>query len=475
LRRLTLLTFGVLAVGAARLVAHDIPADVLVHVFVKPEGARLDVIVRAPLAAMRDLEFPVHGQGFLNFPVPEGLLRDGARLWIADALEFYEGDSRLGAPVIVATRVSLPGDRPLASFEDAAAHVRGPPLPVTTEIPWNQTLIDVWLQYPIVSDQSRFSVRPLLARLGLRVVTVLRLQTPAGAVRAFEYVGDPGLVRLDPRWHQAAGRFIRLGFDHILDGIDHLLFLLCLVIPYRQWRPLVMIVTAFTIAHSITLIASAFNLAPDALWFPPLIEMLIAASIVYMALENIVLAATGSLAPGAVAAAATADRLTRRWMIAFAFGLVHGFGFSFALKQTLQFAGSHLLTSLFAFNVGIELGQLLVLVVAIPVLHLGFRRVVAEKLGTIILSALIAHTAWHWMTERYGALRGFDWTSTRGDWVRLSARAAALALALAGLIWVGRAWRGARGHHDSSARGHTPRSWWRVWRGGGAPRRSNRR
>ena len=107
-------------------------------------------------------------------------------------------------------------------------------------------------------------------------------------MRAFEFDGDPGLVRLDPRWHQAAWQFVKLGFFHILDGTDHLLFLFCLVIPFRRFRSLVAVVTAFTVAHSITLIASAYNLAPDALWFPPLIETLIAMSIVYMALENIV-------------------------------------------------------------------------------------------------------------------------------------------------------------------------------------------
>ena len=80
---------------------------------------------------------------------------------------------------------------------------------------------------------------------------------------------------------------------HILEGTDHLLFLLCLVIPFRRLRPLVVIVTSFTVAHSITLIASAFGFGPDALWFPPLIETLIAVSIVYMALENIVYAALG--------------------------------------------------------------------------------------------------------------------------------------------------------------------------------------
>ena len=80
---------------------------------------------------------------------------------------------------------------------------------------------------------------------------------------------------------------------------------------------------------------------------------------------------------------------------------MHGFGFSFALRETLQFAGSHLLTSLLSFNVGVELGQLLVLVVLVPALQLLFRYVVAERIGTIILSALVAHTAWHWTPERW--------------------------------------------------------------------------
>src|SRR6185295_10431194 len=216
--------------------------------------------------------------------------------------------------------------------------------------------------------------------------TVLHFVPPNGAERVFEYLGDPGLVRLDPRWHQAALRFVALGFQHILDGLDHLLFVFCLVIPFRRLRPLIAIVTAFTVAHSITLIASAQGMAPDALWFPPLIETLIALSIVYMAFENIV-----------------GPKIKRRWMIAFGFGLVHGFGFSFILRESLQFAGVHLLTSLLAFNVGVELGQIAVLLVAVPLLSLLFRYVVAERVGTILLSALIAHSAWHWMTERASA------------------------------------------------------------------------
>src|SRR5204863_519822 len=245
--------------------------------------------------------------------------------------------------------------------ESAVANVTGPPLPPDTAIYASQALFDVLLEYPIASDRSAFAIRPTLGRLGVRVVTVLRYQPPAGAERAFELVGDPGLVRLDPRWHQAAWRFVTLGFFHILDGTDHLLFLACLVIPFRRFRALVLIVPAFTIGHSITLIASAFTFAPGALWFPPLVETLIAVSILYMALENIV-----------------GSNVGRRWMITFGFGLVHGFGFSFALRQTLQFAGSHMLTSLLSFNLGVELGQLLVLLLMIPALDLLFRRVVAE-------------------------------------------------------------------------------------------------
>ena len=148
-------------------------------------------------------------------------------------------------------------------------------------------MLDALFEYPIQSELSDFSIDPTLARLGLRTRTALSFVLPDGAVRVFDYRGNPGLVRLDPRWHQAALRFVGLGFEHILDGVDHLLFLACLVIPFRRVRPLVAIVTSFTVAHSVTLIASAFDFAPDALWFPPLVETLIAVSILYMALENV--------------------------------------------------------------------------------------------------------------------------------------------------------------------------------------------
>jgi HupE/UreJ protein len=410
--------------GNVRLAAHDMPNDVVVQTFARPEGQRFRLLVRAPIAAMRDVRFPTSGENYLDLASAEPALRHAASLWLGDGIAVYENGTKLPTPHIAALRVSLPSDRSFSSYDSALAHATGPPLPEGTLLVWNQGLMDVLFEYAIRSDRSEFSIEPSLARLGLRVVTVLRFKMPDGGERAFELTGDPGLVRLDPRWHQAARRFVQLGFFHILDGIDHLLFLFCLVLPFRRIRPLVLIVTAFTIAHSATLIASAFGLAPDALWFPPLIETLIAASIVFMSLENIVIGAPGLPA------------LRHRWAIALAFGLVHGFGFSFGLRETLQFAGAHILTSLLAFNIGVEIGQILVLLALVPALNLAFRHVVAERVGIILLSAIVAHTAWHWMIERWNTLTKFDWPVADAVTMAIATRWLMFAVIVGGILWL---------------------------------------
>lgn len=405
---------------AAPAAAHDIAAEVKVQAYIKPEGQVLRLIVRTPLKALRDIEWPMNG-AYLDIARADPFLHDAAVMWLANSIEIYEDDRKLPAGEVKAALASLESDKSYVSYGDALAHVTGAKLPADVNLPAEQALVDALIEYPIRSAHAAFSIHPHVERLGLNTVTVLYFLPPAGPLRAFEYLGDAGLIRLDPRWHQAARRFTELGFLHILDGIDHLLFLLCLVIPFRQFKQLIIVVTAFTVAHSITLIASALGAAPGALWFPPLIETGIAVSIVYMALENIV----------------GVTNLQRRWMLTFAFGLVHGFGFSFVLHETLQFAGSHLLLSLVSFNVGVEIGQLVVLVVLIPALNLLFRFVVAERIGTILLSAFVAHTAWHWALERWEALRKFPlrWPSIDAATLAAALRWAMAAVALAALMW----------------------------------------
>jgi hypothetical protein len=383
--------FAILAMKP--LQAHEIPTDVIVRAYLKPEGNKLNLLVRVPLEAMRDIEFPKRGPGYLDIAAADRTLRDAAQIWIANDIELYEGEDRLADRRVAAVRVALPSDRSFRSFEEAFASVTSPPLPNDTQIVWTQALLDVLIEVPISSAESAFAIRPELARLGLRTVTMLKFLPPTGGTRAFEFSGNPGLVQLDPRWHQAFLRFVSLGMDHILKGYDHLLFVLCLIIPFRRIRPLIVLITSFTVAHSITLLSAAFGVAPGALWFPPFIEMLIAVSIVYMALENMV-----------------GTRWQRRWIFAFGFGLVHGFGFSFALSETLQFAGSHLLASLLAFNLGVELGQILVILLVVPMLNLVLRSPRSERIGIIILSALLAHSGWHWMSDRAVAFAAYELT-----------------------------------------------------------------
>lgn len=431
-------TFALLATTEAT--SHEIPTDVTVRAFVKPEGSRLILLVRVPLEAMRDMSVPTREQGYLDLATvrQDGVLEDAAILWIADYVEIYEDGALLSAPELVAARVSLPTDPSFGRYDDALAHTRGPPMADSAEIYWEQGVLDVLFHYPIESEDSAFAINPGLERLGIRVINVLRFISPDGVVRSFDFPGNPGRIPLDPNWAQVAWRFVELGFFHILEGTDHLLFLFCLVIPFRQFRSLVVVVTSFTIAHSITLIASAYGYAPDALWFPPLVETLIAISILYMAFENII---------GA--------NLRRRWIITFGFGLIHGFGFAFLLRETLQFAGSHLTASLLAFNIGVEVGQVLVLLLTIPLLNAFFRAGVPERVGTIYLSALITHSAWHWMAERAEQFRQFSWPALDASFLATLMRFSMLAILFAAIVWLSSVLKPAA---DSSADGEASAS-----------------
>jgi hypothetical protein len=398
--------------------AHDVPAEVVVRAFVRPEPGRLRLLVRVPLASMRDVQFPLRG-AYLDLAATRPLLRDLAALWIAGQVELFEDGAPLGAPAVVATRISLPSDPSFAGWESALAHVGAEDLADDVDLVLEQAMMDVLLEVPIAAADARFTIAPSWADLGVRTSTVLIFLPPGGGERLYRYDGDPGLVPLDPRWHQAALRFVASGFRHVLGGLDHLLFLLCLAVPMRRVAGLVPIVTAFTVAHSITLLAAATASTGQPLWFPSLVETLIAFSIVWMALENVV-----------------RTEMKRRWMVAFGFGLVHGFGFSFVLREELQFAGRHALAALLSFNVGVELGQLFALVLAVPVLTWLFRRA-PERILTIVLSVSVAHTAWHWMTERGSAFLSYPLRMPAPGAIRLddALRWGMVAVVAAGAAW----------------------------------------
>ncbi|MGD9879391.1 MAG: HupE/UreJ family protein [Reyranella sp.] len=173
--------------------------------------------------------------------------------------------------------------------------------------------------------------------------------------------------------------FIAMGAEHIVGGIDHLLFLVALLALSRGFWPTVTIVTAFTVAHSVTLSLAVLGLVDVP---SRIVEPLIAASIVWVALENV-------LAPSGAG---------RRWLVAALFGLVHGLGFASALSE-LGLPPAAMVRALIGFNVGVELGQLAFIVVVLPPLAWASR---PERLPRLpkILSIVVALVGAVWFVER---------------------------------------------------------------------------
>ena len=399
--------------------AHEFKLESLMDAFVKVDDQELHLVIRLPLHITRTVRFPVKGAeidlanaGPATQRVAEAVGHD-VMIW---------EDTRLLVPKSALGRLSLPSDRSFDSYQDAVAHVAQPPA-ADAGIYVDQGYVDAHVTYAIQSPHSRFTIRTTIAPELKDYLKLAVRYLPLGEQgRAMVITSRSGVVRLNPAWYQAASGFVGLGIGHILSGFDHLLFLFCLIIPFLRFRQVVGIVTAFTVAHSFTLLGSAYGLAPTGDWFPPFVETAIAASIVYMALENIV----------------GAD-LKRRWLVTGLFGLVHGFGFSYGLKENLQFAGTHLLVSLFSFNVGIEIGQVAVLAVMLPALALLRRYVLAGRIGVIILSALIAHTGWHWMIDRGDILWKTEWPRLDAASFAILARwVAGLLIAAAAVRFIGR-------------------------------------
>lgn len=232
-----------------------------------------------------------------------------------------------------------------------------------------------------------------------------------------------------PRWQQPAlpssrrgpafADSFRLGLSHIAGGIDHLFFLVGLVVAAVTLGEVAVVVTAFTTAHALTLAAATLGLLRAA---APAVEALIAVSIALLAVENLTLRAGGTrrpataaalvLAPALAAAAAGLgrvaflplagttvfaiaylglaarypDRRSLRWLVAFAFGLLHGFGFAGALVES-GFAGSTVALTLLAFHAGVEAGQLLLVAALWPLLQAARRR------GTAAYARLVLEPA----------------------------------------------------------------------------------
>ena len=174
------------------------------------------------------------------------------------------------------------------------------------------------------------------------------------------------------------GQFLVLGIEHILTGYDHIAFLLALIVIGLSIKEVLKIITAFTIAHSITLLLAALEIVRLNSRF---VESVIAFSICYVALENLF-----------------KKKVNYRWLIAFGFGLVHGFGFASALQELIV-GKSNLLVSVVSFNTGVEIGQLMIFFVMLPILHL-LKKQFEARIITAGASVAVFIIGFTWLIER---------------------------------------------------------------------------
>jgi len=358
----------------------DFPPQIVLQGFVKPEDRRLELLVRVPMVLLGSFNFPKRGPGYLDLARVEDSVR-AATAAAARQIELFENGARL-APARGEARIALPSDVSFQSYAAARAHVRGPALPLDTDLYWNQGFLDVALEYPITSSRADFSVRVNVApELGERIKVHLEFLSAGGPARVYDLPGRSWRVPLDPRWYQAAWAFMRNGFT-LPFSIDRLAFVLCLAAPFRQLGSLLAVVMALTGLQAASLSASALSGPPDPRLMAPLFAGALALGVLYLAFENVF-----------------APSLRRRWFVASVIGVLSGFDFGHALRDDWQYAGAHRSISAVAFNVGIALGELAALALAFIALGLVFTYVTGKRTGLVVLSIILGHAAWHWMVD----------------------------------------------------------------------------
>src|SRR3954449_7661175 len=245
----------------------------------------------------------------------------------------------------------------------------------------NETRATIEIDFTCDASHGRLDItEDWSAFLGEHYQTLGNIRTSSGERQVtFGEISRTASVEIDRTAATGWFDFVELGVKHILTGYDHLLFLVALLATAQGLWSVVRIVTAFTLAHSVTLTLGALGIVsiPDRI-----IEPLIAATIIWVALENLVLAEP--------------DR--RRWIWSFGFGLVHGLGFASALTE-LGLNGTELVRALVGFNLGVEIGQLVLVAVFLPGLA-WLSRGSGAKLTPRIASLAVALVGTYWLVER---------------------------------------------------------------------------
>jgi HupE/UreJ protein len=258
------------------------------------------------------------------------------------------------------------------------------------------TVVDVWLEarpgHPVYEYLLSSNLDPGLPDQDQTANLILD-HSPGGTklFRSRGLLTEP--ISISRSSLQASITFVKEGIKHILEGLDHVLFVLCLVIGAATLRSFAWRVTGFTLGHSVTLSLGFFGFVAQGAWFVPTIETGIALSIVYGA-------AIAVLAPP------ENSRQERSMvLITTLIGLLHGLGFSFVLQNILQVDSPDIWQSLLAFNVGVEVGQLMIVLAVWPLFwFLGRTNASAASLARSSIAVGCGLIAIYWTVERVAEL-----------------------------------------------------------------------
>ena len=406
-----------------------VPDAVNIKVFARLESGSLVLLVRVPLAAVKDVQFPTRGDaGYLDLEALASMLPGAAEHWIAAGFDVFDRGEPVSRPEVDHPRIATIADQSFDSYQSAIDHLGAPPVAATENLFLDQVWFDMRLRYRLASGQPVIALEPNVAGWGVRVSTDLKIVDAGGRVRSLAFEGNPGRSYLAPRWTDAGRQFLDRGTRFVRSTAPLLLFLFCLVLPFRRWRPATPPVAAFVSTLVVGLVASTLGLSVDTVWFPPLLAALEVVAIILVACANIV------------------DQVTphRRTVFACCAGLIFGPSTALALEPALQFGGVHPLVSLLAFCAGAAATLVAAAAITIPVMSYLFSRARTERverIERIIVSALAADTAWGWLTERWSELAKIPVgvVFETGD-AAMVLRALAVLVLLGGALWFLNEW-----------------------------------
>jgi HupE/UreJ protein len=327
---------------------------------------------------------------------------DGLAFFAMQDLNLSVGEENVNAKVD-SIRIYKNGSQPdFATLDEAKKSFLGEPLfdDFEQEVYVGDTTVDVLVHY---SSQSAVYKYALSSNLnpGLpdqdETANLVLDYSPSGVqvFRARGLLNEPVVVTRSVM--DAVFTFIKEGVKHILEGLDHVLFVICLVLGAMHLRPLFWRVTGFTIGHSVTLSLGFFGFVPTGAWFVPAVETGIALSIIYVAIVAVLpdfkQAEQGQRNEWSVVA------------ITGLIGLLHGLGFSFVLQNILQVTSPNIWQSLLAFNLGVEIGQVLIVVFAGLAFYLiGLLGNRVAKINRYSVAAACIVISSYWVVERSGTI-----------------------------------------------------------------------